>query len=162
DTPVTDVPLAARSRPWGSLPGTRLEMERVSKSYCENFPDSRPPRLLSGAAGDKPGLQRELATDQGGRRWRYLPLAPPALSALPPRGAVRRRLRGVGLLFADPQEERTFGRNPLLSSGLVLAGANRSSEDGLLRAEEAAGLDLRGAELVVLSACDTGRGKVSD
>jgi CHAT domain-containing protein len=66
------------------------------------------------------------------------------------------------LLFTDPQQYRTFGRNPLLASGLVLAGANRSPDDGLLRAEEAAGLDLRGAELVVLSACDTGRGRVSD
>jgi CHAT domain-containing protein len=49
-----------------------------------------------------------------------------------------------------------------LASGLVLAGGNRSAEDGLLRAEEAAGLNLRGVELVVLSACDTGLGKVAD
>jgi CHAT domain-containing protein len=55
-------------------------------------------------------------------------------------------------------EYRTFVRNPMLLSGLVLAGANRDPGKAVLTAEEVAGLDLRGAELVVLSACDTGLG----
>jgi CHAT domain-containing protein len=53
-------------------------------------------------------------------------------------------------------------RNPLLLSGLVLAGANRAPDRGTLSAQEASALDLRGAELVVLSACDTGLGKVAE
>jgi hypothetical protein len=54
--------------------------------------------------------------------------------------------------------------SPLLRSGLVLAGANRRAqiegddEDGILTAEEIAGLDLSAAQWAVLSACDTGRG----
>lgn len=53
--------------------------------------------------------------------------------------------------------------NVLRFSGLALARANegtRDSGDGLLTADEASGLNLRGTSWVVLAACDTGRGAV--
>ena len=61
--------------------------------------------------------------------------------------------------------------DPLLRSGLVLSGAGapvaeagdtpaRHLDDSLVTALELAGLNLWGTELVVLSACDTGRGDV--
>lgn len=57
------------------------------------------------------------------------------------------------------------GEDPLLRSGLVLAGANHpvaspEEDDGYLTAQEALHLDLRGTELVTLSACDTCRGDI--
>jgi CHAT domain-containing protein len=60
-------------------------------------------------------------------------------------------------------------REPMLLSGIVLAGANRevagtgkvnAGNEGLLFALEAEGLNLDGTELVVLSACDSAKGDV--
>jgi CHAT domain-containing protein/tetratricopeptide (TPR) repeat protein len=58
----------------------------------------------------------------------------------------------------------TLADNPLLLSGLVLAGFKlkpQNREDGILSALEVAGLNLLGTKLVVLSACDTGLGRLS-
>jgi CHAT domain-containing protein len=58
--------------------------------------------------------------------------------------------------------------NPMHRSGLALAGASLAAlgrqkdgvlDDGIVTAEEVGGLDLWGTKLVVLSACDTGRGE---
>ena len=58
--------------------------------------------------------------------------------------------------------------NPLLRSGLLMAGANRAwtgedviegIEDGILTADEIAQMNLIKTQLVVLSACETGLGE---
>jgi CHAT domain-containing protein/tetratricopeptide (TPR) repeat protein len=72
---------------------------------------------------------------------------------------------------ADADKEKAgrlpaTAENPLLLSGLAFAGANRRSgagpdeSDGILTAEEIAGLNLQGVDWAVLSACDTGVGKI--
>ncbi len=55
--------------------------------------------------------------------------------------------------------------DPLLRSGLILAGFNQhrsEGDNGVLTAREAAGLNLWGTKLVVLSACETGIGEVKN
>ncbi|HVJ17523.1 MAG TPA: CHAT domain-containing protein [Polyangiaceae bacterium] len=70
------------------------------------------------------------------------------------------------LVFEESAPDTTVLKieNPLLRSGLALASANMgktdADNDGVLTALEAAGLELSGTRLVVLSACETGVGEI--
>jgi CHAT domain-containing protein len=82
----------------------------------------------------------------------FLPDVPP-----PPRQVEQ-------LVRAETHRPDNPLENPLLRSGLALAGANRRGperEGGLLTGMDAAALELRGCELVVLSACETTQGGVN-
>lgn len=79
-----------------------------------------------------------------------------------------RAFRPLSPAITDAMVERVLGQrldNPLSRSALILAGAGSGQKldaehDGLLTAEEVRSLNLWGTELVVLSACDSGRGAV--
>jgi len=89
-----------------------------------------------------------------------------------------------GFFLEDPKEEDLMGysklekdyyQNPMLRSGIFFSGANKTYaintaninsladfEDGMLTAYEAMNMNLDQTELVVLSACQTGLGKVKN
>jgi tetratricopeptide (TPR) repeat protein len=70
-------------------------------------------------------------------------------------------------MLPQPTGKKVKIENPLLRSGIALAGANNAlssggteKSGGIVTAEKILGLRLRGTDMVVLSACETGVGEV--
>lgn len=79
-------------------------------------------------------------------------------------GAPAVGTRGLKLVKEDGATNPPVIENPLLRSGLALAGANRTqegTEDGILTALEVGGMNLWGTQLVVLSACQSAVGSAT-
>ena len=143
---------------WSRLPGTRREAETIVRELSGQdvhlYKDKqavegvvkklRSPRILHLATH---GFFLE---DQDQSAW------------------LNKDVRGMTLsgFSGQPVPPTTF-ENPLLRSGLVLAGANHVgadqvrewADDGILTALEISGIPLSGTDLVVLSACETGLGE---
>ena len=76
-------------------------------------------------------------------------------------------------LDPDDQASDSYTENPLLRSGLIMAGANnfiqtgeiskeQNGDDGILTAFEAMNMNLDQTDVVIMSACETGLGEIKN
>lgn len=134
-----------------ALPGTKVEIDGVAK-------------ILKTAGYTVVQREQRVATEAN-------------IKAV--KGPTLMHIATHGYFLADTQSaESAMGvdldnakNNPLLRSGLILAGAPdpnkeeqavdlQSNDNGILTAYEAMNLNLEGTDLIVLSACETGLGEV--
>jgi CHAT domain-containing protein len=146
------------------LPHSQNEAADIARQLARTFSETAV-ESLSGAEAN----EAKVAAAMAGKRLVHLATHAYALRFGCHRSEPAPRTSGLGASLR-PLTELEAGvslaamENPLLLSGLALAGANARSKradgmgDGILTAEEVACLDLRGVEWVVLSACDTGLG----
>jgi CHAT domain-containing protein/tetratricopeptide (TPR) repeat protein len=155
----------ARHMRWGRLPGTAAEARAIVPRLKE-YTGASPRVYLGDQAREgvfKSARQpRVVVLSTHGFFREDQEYAPAQLSAD----------RGLDLAWPDKQARRPIPsgqramESSLLRCGLVLAGANHrweaseEQEDGVLTGLEITSTDLRGTELVVLSACETGLGQV--
>ena len=149
---------------FAALPGTRQEIERLAALHRERFP-GREQNQLRGAEATEDALKALTSGRQ------VIHLATHGFFASPEVVSLARHQepdRMSSLSTGDSQQRKAVGYPPGVLSGIVLAGANKplpsddiTSDDGILTAAEVQELDLDRAELVVLSACETGLGQVA-
>jgi CHAT domain-containing protein/tetratricopeptide (TPR) repeat protein len=160
---------------------TYLTSGRDLLRLAAHLPAEQPPLILANPDFDRgatPGAARFPpllhAEEEAAAASRVFPGAPaPVLTFDQATKATLLKAHGPRLLHigthgffepitCSPTPDTTALTNPLLQSGIALAGANACASDhddkGILTAFEAAGLDLYGTKLAVLSACQTGVG----
>ncbi len=134
------------------LPGTKIEIENISSTFNKN---GWTVSSYTQSAASETNLKKEKSP-------RVLHIATHGYF-FPDVPMEKDNTRFLGM------DRQQVVQDPMLRSGLLFAGANitlkgeeSKGENGLLSAAEASLLDLRETELVVLSACETGRGEVKN
>lgn len=140
---------------YGALPKTEFEIIRVSQALKE-------------AGYDTTTITHKNAIEEAVKSIKnpqILHIASHGYFFSPPKNKRIETLKEYGVMLTNIYD------NPLLQSGLVLAGANNARQDtsyyygfevddGHLNALEVTNMVLDSTDLVVLSACETGLGKV--
>lgn len=141
-----------RGGSWNSLPGTLEEVRSISRFFTTN---KKSTKTITGAEATEESLKA-----LSGNSPRILHLSTHGFS-LPDITKNKNEISG--------NNQFTLADNPLLRSGIIMAGANRvwqggssipGREDGIVTAYEISNLDLSHTELVVLSACETALGDI--
>jgi CHAT domain-containing protein/tetratricopeptide (TPR) repeat protein len=146
------------TRTWSPLPGTTREQEMVLEQA--RSVRSLSPRVRKGKQASTQQLLHDLPQAQ------YAHLATHGFFA-DPKFQSAYHIDTVSFLQETAFRRKPGARNPLVLSGLILAGANRTGKQaepdrGILTAEAIASLNLQNLQLCVLSACDTGVGSVQE
>lgn len=149
-----DVRRSIRGGDWVPLPGTLQEVNSIGQLFLNSKIN---PQVINGTA----------ATEES---FKQLSGHSPALLHLATHGFSlpdARQKRDHQLNNGDNQF--ILADNPLLRSGIIMAGANRvwggkipkdGQEDGIVTSYEISNMDLSNTELVVLSACETALGDI--
>ena len=133
------------------LPGTKVEIDGVSK-------------VLKASGYQVKQFTQKLATEANLKS-----IKGPTLMHIATHGYFLKDVENMGSAFGISLENAND--NPLLRSGLMLAGAGttvsgkrmpnlESNDNGILTAYEAMNLNLEGTDLIILSACETGLGDI--
>ena len=133
------------------LPGTKVEIDGVSK-------------VLKASGYQVKQFTQKLATEANLKS-----IKGPTLMHIATHGYFLKDVENTGSAFGVSLENAND--NPLLRSGLMLAGAGitasgkrmpnlESNDNGILTAYEAMNLNLEGTDLIILSACETGLGDI--
>ncbi len=124
------------------LPGTKTEAESIAKTINDQHKKELHAELMTGKQGTEASFKL-----MDGKQKRIIHVATHGF-----------------------YHEKQGKDDPLSQSGLYFAGAENAVagdaipsdiEDGILTASEVAAMDLKGLDLVVLSACETGKGKIT-
>jgi len=158
------------------LPGTRTEVEAVAKLLQEGKETLRRSQTAATVPVVLTGAKADEATVKAAKHPSVLHLATHGFflpdSGLDELMASNDRFRSqLDGEMADATAGKLWRqmrlKNPMHRSGIALAGANDTirgrreagGNDGILTAEEVAGMDLWGTRMVVISACESGLGE---
>lgn len=140
---------------WGNLPGTKTEVNNISRALSDKS-------ITVAVYEDIEGNEESFRT-LSGQQNDIIHIATHGFF-LPLEKARRKEYFGLH------NDDAPVVDNSMRRSGLIMAGGNKAwrgepvpdgVEDGVLTSQEIVSLDLRDADLVVLSACETGLGEVT-
>lgn len=142
---------APRGPSFAPIHGTKAEAEGLRDRF-----GSASTTLLGGATATEARLR------VAARGKRYVHIATHGFARDDLFAGLHHRRIAEAWTSADVERQIAVGHDPMLLSGLALAGANTrdgaGGDDGILTALEASYLDLDAVDLVTLSACETAAG----